>query len=107
MKLLEKTFEGKGEMAGFNFNQIAWGGFAMIYEVTDNETSEKHYEVFERREQQASEAVIAGAKVTYEHREMYPKSKDFGVWAWCVKDKEMAFNKFLQIIRENDEKQAK
>lgn len=78
MKQLEKQFSGSGEKKGYSFTQIAETETGFIYEVISNENNSKHYEVF-RRKENAQFGCIS-----------YPKSKSFGIWAWCVMDLDRA-----------------
>ena len=97
MKKLEIEFEGKGEVSGYKLKQLHNSEKAFMYELTDIETSSKHYEVFERKIQKESEVSIAGKTVKYEEREIYPKSNSFGAWAWCFTDYDKAFSKFQML----------
>jgi len=97
MKTLELEFEGKGEVLGTTFRQLRKSDNAFLYELTDNETCQKRYEVFEKRIQKEGEATIGGQKVKYEEKELYPKSNCFGVWAWCFVDFKSAEEKFNLI----------
>jgi hypothetical protein len=94
MKTLELEFEGKGEVSGTKFKQLHKSEKAFLYELTDFETGQKRYEVFEKRVSKNCEAIIAGQTVKYEEKELYPKSNCFGVWAWCFNDYEKAIAKF-------------
>jgi len=97
MKELELGFEGCGEMIGTNFKQIKKSEKAFLYELTDNETGTKHFEVFERKIQLAGESTIRGKKVIHIEKELYPKSNSFGTWAWCLTSFETATAKFNEI----------
>ena len=96
IKELETNFEGTGEVKGFKFNQIKSGEHAFLYEVTPPDAN-THFEVFVRKN--------APLCIDFENRiysetdfkVMYPKSKDFGIWAWCIADREKAFLKFNSI----------
>ncbi|WP_370390222.1 hypothetical protein [uncultured Winogradskyella sp.] len=87
---LKIEFIGTGEVRGFNFRQIRSTNSCFLYEVDTGST--KHYEVF---------------KKVINHRfacVSYPRSKSFGVWAWCYKTKSKAEKKFNElIIKNNDE----
>ncbi len=78
---LETEFEGKGQMSNFYFKQIVKNDFGYIYELTDK-FGNIHYEVFERREQKESDIEIAGQKVHYDFKIMYPSMNAFGDWAY-------------------------
>lgn len=84
MKQLEIEFQGKGEVSGTTFKQLKKSEKAFLYELTDNETGQKRYEVFERKISKCGEVIISGQLVKYEEKEIYPKSNYFGIWAWCI-----------------------
>lgn len=84
MKELDTTFEGVGEMKGYRFYQLKADGNAYLYELTDYEGN-KHYEIFERRIN------------TQFNNVSYPKSKAFGVWAWCANSLNRAVAKFNEV----------
>lgn len=87
MKELKTEFIGIGEVRGFQFKQLRANGYAYLYEVLNPEEKVPHYEVFERVENEIFNCVS------------YPKSKSFGVWAWCVKDYNKACLKFDEITK--------
>lgn len=56
-----------------------------------------HYEIFERK---SSNKCIDFKKRLFsedEYKESYPKDNHFGKWAWCVKLKERAEEKFIEV----------
>ena len=85
MKELSIEIDGRGEMRGFTLRQINKSNFGYVYEVTHNESCVKHYEVFERKENNYFDCVS------------YPSSKAFGLWAWCYTDYGKAINRFNKI----------
>lgn len=85
-KGLEVKFEGVGEVKGFHFYQLKRDGNAYLYEVSDEE-GRKHYEVFEHKVNVQFDCIS------------YPKSKAFGVWAWCVSSLERAVEKFNWVSK--------
>lgn len=91
MKELQKEFVGTGEVKGDKFSQVKQSEFAYIYRRIFNDGGEC-YEVFRRRENKQFNTVS------------YPKSKSFGIWAWCCSSLEMAENKFNSINKSKDEK---
>lgn len=97
MKTLELEFEGKGEVFGTRFKQLHKSEKAFMYELTDIETGQKRFEVFEKKASKGGDAIIAGKVVKYEEKELYPKSNNFGVWAWCFSDYKKAIEKFNSI----------
>ena len=96
IKQLETNFEGTGEVKGFKFTQIISGEQAFLYEVTPPD-AKPHFEVFMRKN---SPLCIDFENRIYsetDFKEIYPRSKDFGVWAWCISNREKAFLKFNSI----------
>lgn len=80
MKELELKFTGKGQVKGFEFNQIKASEKAFIYEVkTENSI---HYEVFQRKENNHYNCIS------------YPSDKAFGLWAFTYKKLSLAIDKF-------------
>lgn len=92
MKELKKEFIGIGEVKGFEFKQLHANGFAYVYEVRNQEANKTYYEVFERVENTIFDCIS------------YPKSKSFGVWAWCISDYDKAMSKYDEITRKMQEK---
>lgn len=96
IKLLEKTFEGGGEVTGFKFTQIHSTEYAYLFEVTDGSTK-TWYEVFKREK---SAVCIDFEKRIFsetEFKERYPKAKDFGLWAWTYSKFEDAEKKLNEL----------
>ena len=92
---LELNFTGSGEVEGMAFESFYISLNAYMYKVTDD--GNERFEVFERRK---TPVCIDFEKRIYsetEFKEIYPKSRDFGVWAWTFSDKEKALNKFMEI----------
>lgn len=87
MKELKEEFIGIGEVRGFLFRQILNNGYAYLYEVFNPEANRKYYEVFERVENESFDCVS------------YPKSKSFGIWAWCIGDYEKSLKKFDELTK--------
>jgi len=100
MKELEKQFTGKGEVKPFEFLQNRVHTTAYLYEVFENGVI-SHYEVFKRK--------ITPVCIDFENRiysetefkEVYPKSKDFGVWAWTCRTYEKAWYVFESLRNES------
>jgi hypothetical protein len=94
---LKKEFEGSGDVKGFKFNRFLLTEHAIMYEVNTSE-GKVHYEVFKRKFTPVCidfEKRIYSADVL---KEIYPKSKDFGVWAWCITDREKAVEKYNKLL---------
>ena len=95
MKELELEFTGIGEVKGDLFKQINRSPHAYIYE-RDCEGI-KSYEVFLRKEAKESNSVIGGVEVHFDAKVRYPKSEDFGVWAWYFNSYDEATTKYENI----------
>jgi len=92
---LKKLFEGSGEVSGMNFKQISETEKGYIYLVTDE--SNLHVEVFLKK---ISPLCIDFEKKIFsetDFKEIYPKSKDFGVWAWTYRKIQCAVNKLNSL----------
>jgi hypothetical protein len=93
---IQNQFRGIGEVKGFEFIKIASVHGAYCYEVISNEGN-IHYEVFKVK---TVPVCIDFEKRIYsqtEFKEIYPKSKDFGVWAWTYSSKEKALAKLVTL----------
>ena len=90
---LPLEFDGKGEVKGIRFVCDMQSGQAYIYERSDG-----NFEVFERR---STPICIDFEKRIYsetDRKEIYPKAKDFGKWAWTYKTLEQAQAKYFDIM---------
>lgn len=77
IKELDEVIKGRGEMKGFTLTQFRKSEFAYLYEVLEEETGHKTYEVFRRRENVQFGCVS------------YPSSKGFGDYIYmgkCFRD---------------------
>lgn len=77
IKELEEVIKGRGEMKGFIFTQLKKSDFAYLYDVLEEESGHKTYEVFRRRENVQFGCVS------------YPSSKGFGDYIYmgkCFRD---------------------
>ncbi|WP_291077934.1 MULTISPECIES: hypothetical protein [unclassified Empedobacter] len=92
---LKRQFEGKGEVKGFRFTQIARNDFAVIYEKVYKNYIQTTYEVFEIKVN------------TRFNSESYPTSKAFGIWAWDIDTLEKAVFKFHEITKKVKERTRK
>lgn len=82
---LEKKFEGSGEVKGYSFKRIKESDNGYIYQRFGNNGSIS-YEVFKKR---AVAKCIDFKKRIYsetDFKEVYPKSKNFGDWAFNCMD---------------------
>jgi len=87
---LPLSFTGRGEVKGYQFNQVKSLYDAYIYEVYDT-LGNRWYEVFKK--------VID----TRFHKIAYPKSKSFGINAWTAKTFQAAEGRFQLIAKKNCE----
>jgi hypothetical protein len=84
IKKLQENFEGVGEVKGFEFHQIKRSDKALLYEVYSGKS--KHFEVFAIK---TTPICLDFEKRLYsetDSKEVYPKAKDFGVWASTTKE---------------------
>lgn len=86
MKELQEEFIGKGQVRGFKFTQIKKTKTAYLYRVDTGDS--KHYEVFERKENNRFNCVA------------YPSNKAFGLWAKTSS----VFERALEMLEEIEEK---
>ena len=96
MKDLEKTFIGIGEVKGFLFQQISKNDFGYLYSVAIGGSID-HYEVFLKDEQKEGESIIAGRKVIFENKILYPSSNKFGISAWTFKTYKESIESFENL----------
>lgn len=88
LRELKPEFKGKGEVRGFMFTQIKRTKNGYIYKV-ERSGYPTMYEVFKRRINKQFNCVS------------YPKSKSFGIWAWCCRSVEEAEIKLLEFETQN------
>ncbi len=89
MKELMQSFEGKGEVRGFKFRQVARTHSGYLYMVSQPYVVTPHFEVFRRRENHRFGVVS------------YPRATAFGRWAWTCLDIEAAQKKLSEISQTN------
>ena len=95
VRSLPHYFEGTGEVKSFLFNIADKNDFAYMYEVNDG--CRTYFEVFERKHTPICLDFNKRIYSDKEFKDIYPKAKDFGIWAWSFNDKEIAVNKFKSI----------
>lgn len=107
MKELDTEIDGKGDLAGYRLLLVAKTDLGFVYKTTD-EFGIVSYEVFERKEQKAQDIIMGGEKVHYDAKVVYPKTSDFGHWAWCFHKEEDALKRLseFQPKKEKNEKDA-
>ena len=98
MKELDEKFEGTGEVKGVQFTQIAKSDKAYIYERDDEGV--KTYEVFKKLASNGGTMMIDGQEVVFDPKIIYPNSKAFGVWAWAIASRKLAFYLFVELNKE-------
>ena len=98
MKELDEKFEGTGEVKGVQFTQIAKSDKAYIYERDDEGI--KTYEVFKKLASNGGIMMVDGQEVIFEPKIRYPNSKAFGVWAWAIASRKLAFYLFVELNKE-------
>lgn len=96
IKELETQFIGGGEVAGFVFTLNKHGVRTFLYEIEKGGGS-THYEVFARKTVPLCIDFAAKQYSTEDFKEIYPKGKDFGVWAWSYRNFEQALKKFNEL----------
>jgi len=93
---IENQFRGSGEVKGFEFIKIASVHGGYCYEVVTSEGN-IHYEVFRAKNVPLCVDFENRIYSETEFKEIYPKSKDFGVWAWTYSSKEKALAKLATL----------
>jgi hypothetical protein len=95
---LEKVIEGTGEVDGFTYTFTKETDKAYLYEATSEE--HKHFEVFEKK---ITPICLDFANRVYsetEFKEIYPKAKDFGIWAFTYNNYISANHKMLSLTED-------
>ena len=95
VKQLEKNFTGTGEVKGFEFHQIKRGKNALMYEVYS--ANFKHFEVFTIKHTPICLDFKNRIYSETDFKEVYPKSKDFGTYAWTCKSIDCALKRFNSL----------
>jgi len=96
LKLLEYEFIGTGEVKGSKFTQIHNCRNAYLYKVEPIE-GKVHFEVFKRKNVAICIDFENHVYSDTEFKEIYPNSKDFGVWAWTYNSYDLALDKFEEF----------
>jgi hypothetical protein len=100
MKELELQFIGTGEVKNVKFTQVTKSDFAYIY-LLEFENGFCSYEVFERKTVKICLDFEGRIYSDTDLKVQYPKSNDFGIWAWCFLDKLKAEKKYNEIIKKS------
>ena len=98
---LPDEFIGTGKYLGFHFKVIERSNQALLYEVDTG--GSKHYETFKIKH--VAKCISFEDRVYSEedYKEIYPKDKDFGKWAWSHYTIFGALKKFNELNQENDQ----
>ena len=96
VKDLEDEFIGTGDVKGFKFVKLDSTDKGFLYSADPGEGN-IHYEVFVKK--------LLPVCIDFENRVysdtdfkcVYPKSEDFGKWAWCIVDYNKAVEKFKSL----------
>ena len=100
---LALEFKGRGEASDYWLKQLHASNSAFIYEKR-SEVGDLHFESFRRKIQLESDVVMQGIKVHRDEKVIYPKSLDFGDWAYCTRDYLKAIAYFEGFNLEGQEK---
>lgn len=95
IRKLENTFVGTGEVADFIFHKTDESQEAYLFTVRNGST--RHYEVFEKKIVPLCLDFQAKIFSETDFKEIYPKSNDFGKWAYTFKNLQQAINKFNSL----------
>lgn len=93
---LPDKFIGTGDVKDFKFVKFKFSDKGFIYEIRINGIL-SHYEVFERKTTPICLNFEERIYSETEFKEMYPKSNDFGKWAWSCSNVENAFKRFNEL----------
>jgi hypothetical protein len=105
IKTLEKEFEGSGDVKCFKYTLFHTYTYAYVYKVEQSDTK-YHYEAFERKN---TAVCIDFEKRLYsdtEFKEIYPKSNDFGVWAFTFECYCKAIEKAYEINKKRENEKS-
>ena len=94
---LPENFIGSGEVKGFVFNKKTENEKAYIYEVSN--IGSVYYEVFLKKNTPVCIDFENKIYSDEKFKEKYPKSNDFGIWAFCCLTYENAVLKFNKISK--------
>lgn len=95
LRELPQVKKGTRSVKGFIFTQILKKREGYIYEVKT--INGIHYEVFKSRQKRVTTPFEERMYPGYTEYEIYPGDEDFGHWAWCIKDKRRAIEKYNEL----------
>lgn len=93
---LPETFVGTGEVKDFIFTKLYDEETFYIYRVNTGESI--HYEAFEKKSAPVCLDFATRSYSTEDFKEQYPKSRDFGRWAWTSKNLDRLLSRFGYTI---------
>ena len=88
---LKDKIEGSGEVSGFIFTKEFENDKGYVFKSSSD--GFYHYEAFLRKSVPICIDFKNRVYSEVDFRELYPKAKDFGVWAWTVKILERGIEK--------------
>ena len=94
-KLETEFAKTSGDMAGFKFTQLEESDTAYMYMCEQGDAVS--FEVFEKKTAPLCINFDRREYSTTDFKECYPKSNDFGVWAWSYTDQNKAYEKFNSL----------
>jgi hypothetical protein len=94
---LEKEFIGKGEVKNINFLQLYSNENAYLYKACIHSY---YFEVFERKNVPICKDFENDIYSDTEFKEIYPKTKDFGKWAWTFVSLSKALKKLNELNKQ-------
>lgn len=95
METLLERFTGRGSQKGYQFTQILRSGRIALYKKSGEGN---YYEVIVIREQPRRETEVAGVKVVFEAKEVYPSDEMFGLYGWTTTSFTRALKIYNQLI---------
>lgn len=90
MEILPTHFIGTGEVAGSVFVQLFRFKDLCLYERDGG----RNYEVMKARYQPAKVQTIAGKKIEFKEKEIYPSKEGWGLYEYCCSSLERAIQRY-------------
>jgi len=88
---LPNRIKGKGDVKGSLFTKVFENENGYVYSVDNG----NHFEAFYRKETPICIDFENRIYSETDKKEVYPKSKDFGVWAWSVESLEKGIDRLV------------
>lgn len=92
---LETHFVGTGDVKGFDFWKEAETDMGYVYKVSSE--GARHYETIKKKTVPVCISFEDRIYSETEFKEVYPKSKDFGVLGWTYKTVDQALSKLNSL----------